>query len=77
MVSFGDRTTLLFLIHSISKCPRIAQTAGWLFRCRALLCVTRQLDKVCVRDVTDYSRSMGALFKIRKNPLLPMKLGEK
>lgn len=39
----------------------------------ALLHVTRQLDKAHARNATDYSWSMGALFKSRKNPPLPSK----
>lgn len=39
----------------------------------ALLYVTKQLDKARIRNVADYSWSMGALFKIRKNPPLPSK----
>lgn len=47
------------------------------FQMWTLVCVARQLDKACVSNITDYSWSMGALFKTRKKPLLPMKLGEK
>lgn len=42
-----------------------------------LVCVTGQLDRACVSNITGYSWSMGAPFKTRKKPLLPMKLGEK
>lgn len=47
------------------------------FQMWTLVCVTRQLDKACVSNITGYSWSMGAPFKTRKKPLLPMKLGEK
>lgn len=47
------------------------------FQMWTLVCVTRQLDKACVSNITGYSWSMGTPFKTRKKPLLPMKLGEK